>query len=59
MQQVGIVDVLHLDHGDIALRVVLEARPEGIAHLYVSQLGQVHYCNNAVTTKLLAPILDH
>ena len=34
MQQIGVVDVLHPDHRDIALWVVLEARPEGVSHLY-------------------------
>lgn len=36
VQQIGVVDVLHLKHGDFALRVVLKARPEGVTHLYFS-----------------------
>ena len=58
VQQVGVVDVLHLDHGDIALRVVLETRPEGVAHLYFSQPAKIHVCKNAVTTIIMGAILD-
>jgi len=54
MQQVGVVDVLHLDHRDIALRIVLKTRPEGVTHLYFSQEAKIHIHRNADTTQRVA-----
>ena len=42
VQQIRIVDVLHLDHEHVTRRIGLQPRTEGVTHLDVGDLGKKH-----------------